>query len=213
VCGSAPRGDWNLFDPDVLAWQSEVVVDEEFVRTLCEVRLIVETSAAALAATRATPEERDFIVECYRKMESSIENKPAHDEADVTYHGAIFDACHNELLKQLGKTIRAALRRQDRSGSPAELGKSMELHKSVTLAICRGDAKAAGIAMENIIFHAARADYRMSNPEISSGRDARSDAAYTLGPELETARDLLKQLLNVLDQTAGPSTNEDHRSV
>ena len=57
-----PRGDWNLFDPDVLAWQSEVVVDEEFVRTLCEVRLIVETSAAALAATRAIPEERDFML-------------------------------------------------------------------------------------------------------------------------------------------------------
>ena len=67
--------------------------------------------------------------------------------------------------------------------------------------------------MENIIFHAARADYRMSNPEISSGRDARSDTAVSLGSELETARDLLKQLLNVLDQTAGHNTSEDHRNV
>jgi DNA-binding FadR family transcriptional regulator len=199
------RGDWNLFDPDVLAWQSEVVVDEEFVRTLCEVRLIVETSAAALAAQRATPEERALIAECYRNMELLMNNKAAHDEADVTYHGAIFDACHNELLKQLGKTIRAALRRQDRSGSPSELGKSMELHKDMTLAICKGDAKAAGIAMENIIFHAARADYRMANPEISSGRDTRTDAAQSLSAELSTARDLLKQLLNVLDQTATAS--------
>src|ERR1051326_8758823 len=39
-----PRRDWNLFDPDVLAWQAETVVDKEFIRTLCEVRLIVERS-------------------------------------------------------------------------------------------------------------------------------------------------------------------------
>jgi len=53
----------------------------------------------------------------------------------------------------------------------------------------------------------------MSDPEISSGRDARSDTADSLGSELETARNLLKQLLNVLDQTAAHNTSEDHRNV
>src|SRR5215469_13832474 len=49
-----PRDEWNLVDPDLLSWLCEAGVDEDFVRDLCEVRLIVEPAAAELAAERAT---------------------------------------------------------------------------------------------------------------------------------------------------------------
>src|SRR5437867_635932 len=41
-----PRSDWNLVDPDLLGWLCEAGVDDEFVRNLCELRLIVEPPAA-----------------------------------------------------------------------------------------------------------------------------------------------------------------------
>src|SRR5690349_20674915 len=129
-----PRREWNLLDPDVLAWQAETVVDNEFIRTLCEVRLIVETAGAALAAVRGTPEEKATISSCFRVMESNLDTKEAYDEADIAFHGAIFDACHNELLRQLGNTIRSALRLQERSGSEAGLPQSFTLHQEVASA-------------------------------------------------------------------------------
>ncbi len=87
-----PRRDWNLFDPDVLAWQAGAVVDKEFIRTLCEVRLIVETAGAALAAVRGTPEEKAAISSCFANMESNLSSKEAYDEADIAFHGAIASA-------------------------------------------------------------------------------------------------------------------------
>lgn len=190
-----PRKDWNLFDPDVLAWQSELVVDEEFLRALCEVRLIVEPAGAALAAVRATPEERALISSCFRSMELNINNKPEYDEADIAFHGAIFDACHNALLRQLGKTIRAALALQDRSGGESGVDESLALHREVAVAVCEGNETAARVAMENVIFHAARlvyrGDERLSSTDLSGIAD------------LTGARSLLKQVLHVLERHAG----------
>src|SRR5260221_13806182 len=67
-----PRSEWRLLDPDLLAWQSEAGVDEHFIRNLCEVRLVVETAAAELAATRATAEERDRLQQHYDEMERNV---------------------------------------------------------------------------------------------------------------------------------------------
>src|SRR5579859_3715666 len=59
-----PRNDWNLLDPDVLAWQYEIGPDRSFLQTICEVRLMFEPMAARYAAARATADEIDFIEEC-----------------------------------------------------------------------------------------------------------------------------------------------------
>ena len=48
------RARWNLLDPEVLAWFFETRPDEGFVNQLFELRMIVEPSAAALAAGRRT---------------------------------------------------------------------------------------------------------------------------------------------------------------
>src|SRR5437773_10142973 len=50
-----PRKDWNLLDPDVLAWQVEAGADAEFLAQALEVRRMIEPAAARLAAERATP--------------------------------------------------------------------------------------------------------------------------------------------------------------
>jgi len=47
-----PRQRWNLLDPDVLAWAFMGEPDEQLIRSLFELRLIMEPAAAGLAATR-----------------------------------------------------------------------------------------------------------------------------------------------------------------
>src|SRR6476469_8088647 len=48
-----PRRDWNLLDPDVLAWQVEAGADASFLDQALELRRMIEPAAARLAADRA----------------------------------------------------------------------------------------------------------------------------------------------------------------
>ena len=51
----SPRNQWNLLDPDLLAWQFEARPTRKFLEDLFELRMMIEPGAAALAATRRTP--------------------------------------------------------------------------------------------------------------------------------------------------------------
>src|ERR1700746_1337182 len=48
------RADWNLLDPDVLRWQFSAKSGASLLRSLDEVRAIIEPAAARLAALRRT---------------------------------------------------------------------------------------------------------------------------------------------------------------
>lgn len=63
-----PRAEWNLFDPGVIAWQSESAPDLSFLLKICEVRQMFEPMTASLAATSATDEERERIVQICQEM-------------------------------------------------------------------------------------------------------------------------------------------------
>src|SRR5262249_3999556 len=90
-----PRNEWNLVDPDLLAWLCEAGVDDLFIRDLCEVRAIVEPAAAELAASRASDREIEDLLHWYRLIEANTQNEAARLEADRSFHAAIFNACHN----------------------------------------------------------------------------------------------------------------------
>src|SRR3989454_10718340 len=47
-----PRADWNLLDPDVIAWQYEIGPDNSFLQAICEIRLMFEPMTARFAALR-----------------------------------------------------------------------------------------------------------------------------------------------------------------
>ena len=54
-----PRSKWQLLDPDVLAWAFENEPDLELLESLFELRNIVESAAAGIAATRRTYDDLD----------------------------------------------------------------------------------------------------------------------------------------------------------
>ena len=109
-----PRKEWNLFDADILLWTLKSGDKRVFLKKVTEVRRIIESEACRYAAERATDEEIADIRSWYDKMEATLKDsgKYKYDrylKVDMAFHTSILDACHNELLAQIGHTMRQAV--------------------------------------------------------------------------------------------------------
>jgi DNA-binding FadR family transcriptional regulator len=164
-----PREEWNLMDPDLLAWQGEAGVDDLFIRNLCEVRLIVETAACELAAIRGSKQDFAQIRDAYRQAEAAAHDSMAYGEADINFHNAIFSACSNELLKQMSTSIGKALRSVQRLTRHLSPSVGLPLHKAVADAICRGDSRGARKAMRTLAVASAETLYGVLHPNRPQG--------------------------------------------
>ncbi len=174
-----PRADWNLLDPDVLAWRHEAGPDPEFLRNITDVRLIIEPAAARRAARRASLEDIAALEAWYRRMGIAINDTETFIAADLEFHGAILAASHNELLQQMGTTISAALRasRAVTTHVPGANEASMPQHWAVFEAIGDHNEAAAEAAMTALIMEAAADIDRGLHPDAStpiSGIDPRT---------------------------------------
>src|SRR5690606_34269826 len=92
-----PRGRWNLFDADVLAWHFELGPDIAFLRSLAEVRIGIEIEAAALAAERASPEQAETMIACVDRM-AGAENPADFARHDLEFHRAVAEASGNPFM-------------------------------------------------------------------------------------------------------------------
>jgi GntR family galactonate operon transcriptional repressor len=91
------KSEWNFFDADVLLWHlSDRNQYARFLHDLTELRLCIEPRAAALAARRATSEERAQLVALTDALETA--SAPDAVAIDVKFHLAILSATHNELM-------------------------------------------------------------------------------------------------------------------
>lgn len=143
------RQDWNLLDPDVLAWQMAAGPLDRFVRDLMELRQIIEPQAAAIAARQAKSAEIRAIEDAYRDMETSAEHPDLWATHDVRFHRAILLATGNELLRPLAATIEAALAAGFRLAGlmPPDMKRlSLPLHKAMLDAIKKRNPEAARLA-------------------------------------------------------------------
>ncbi len=109
-----PRDCWNLFDPDILLWRLQVEDKSAFLRTVTEVRRIIESEAARLAATRASREEVANIKSLLEQMVRLLSDDGCYEyeqylDFDIAFHSSILKACHNDLLSQIGSTMREAV--------------------------------------------------------------------------------------------------------
>lgn len=102
------KDQWNLLDPDILAWRCATGVDADFLRHLTELREIIEPSAAALAATSRSPEQLQAIEAALRSMETAS-SIAQWVQADLAFHTAVLKATNNPLLMPLAAIIGSAL--------------------------------------------------------------------------------------------------------
>ncbi len=148
-----PRADWNLLDPDVIAWQYEVGFDRSFLQAICEIRLMFEPMTAGFAAARATAEEVARIEQCCQLLEEAVDLIELYIPADLQFHTAICSAAHNELLQKIITTLETPLRasRIITSQLPGANRDAMPLHWAITEAIRNRDEQAAEVAMQKLI--------------------------------------------------------------
>lgn len=104
-----PRERWNLLDPDVLAWTFAGAPDTQFVRSLFELRAIVEPAAASLAAQRRDRNDLKLMRDAIGAMRRhTLATEPGR-AADREFHNAILRATRNDALMVLSAGIGAAV--------------------------------------------------------------------------------------------------------
>ena len=158
-----PRQRWNLLDPDVLGWAFMGEPDEQLIRSLFELRLIMEPAAAGLAATRR---DRDDLKAMKEALIGMRRHSLATDQGrldDRQFHDAILQATRNDALIALSASIGAAVSwtTQFKQRSRALPRNPIPDHAAVYDAITAGDSDAASIAMRALV-ELALEDTRMS---------------------------------------------------
>ena len=158
-----PRSRWNLLDPDVLAWAFMGEPDDQLIRSLFELRLIMEPAAAGLAATRR---DRDDLKAMKDALAGMRRHSLANDQgrlADRQFHDAILQATRNDALITLSASIGAAVSwtTQFKQRSRALPRNPIPDHAAVYDAIAAGDSDAASAAMRALV-ELALDDTRMS---------------------------------------------------
>ena len=141
-----PRTQWNLFDADVLVWKLKAGQQLRFLKKVTEVRRIIESEAAKLSAERATKEENVEIQKLCNRLEDILNEGVKFDyeeylQVDMAFHTAILEASHNELLAQIGRTMRHAVQTA-RQADIRDIGillASQPFHAAVMKAITRKD--------------------------------------------------------------------------
>ncbi|HEX2527862.1 MAG TPA: FadR/GntR family transcriptional regulator [Geminicoccus sp.] len=174
-----PMADWNLLDPDVLAWIDPFRLEPGLMAELVEVRLAIEPQAARTAALRGTEQDVNLITGCLTTMEVSAldPDLAAFYAADLAFHASIFDASHNRFLTQLGRALMPALDRAfdlhrhhvlRRADSTHLRWRICPMHAAILEAIRAHDPVAAEQAMrrviENAISELAYFEQRGPNP-------------------------------------------------
>lgn len=149
-----PVEEWNLLDADVVSWHDPTHprVRLMFAETT-ELRFILEPEAAALAAERATDDQRRIIREAADAMHPGKSDVQALFDADCRFHATLLEATGNLMMRQLRSIILAMLRISYEYGVLAAEGElvTREGHVRVADAVAAGDAGAARQAMAEML--------------------------------------------------------------
>ena len=159
------RGAWQLLDPELLGWMFEGAPPLPFVRSLFELRLIIEPAAAEIAATRRSAQQVTAMAHALRTMTEHGLATAEGQAGDQDFHRILLEATANEPLVTLAGGIMAAVRwttifKYRTKRHPRD---PITQHRILYEAIARGDPAGAREATETLIRQAQR------DTEISLG--------------------------------------------
>jgi GntR family galactonate operon transcriptional repressor len=158
----APYEAWNHFAPEILAARREVGAVEDVLLELLELRRIIEVEAAALAASRATPDDLVAMEAALSDLDGSLEDPHRFTQGDIAFHDTILRATRNHLVPRLFDVLRPLLEfGREISVSTRPLGPrvSQDGHRAVYEAIRAGSAADARRMMEEHLSWTAHLDF------------------------------------------------------
>jgi DNA-binding FadR family transcriptional regulator len=169
-----PQERWSLLDPDVLRWMLERKFSYELLRHFTEMRLGLETAAAALAAKYATTERLRAIETGLERMVAAARGDDEHLAADIAFHVAILEATGNPFYLQLDEFIHTALTFSIRLTNRIRGSANIPAHRRVFEAIRSGDSEQARQAMAQIVTEALALISTAETRDAKQKRPARS---------------------------------------
>lgn len=104
-----PRAKWHMLDPDVLGWTFENEPDLELLESLFELRHIVESAAAGIAANRRTTAHLDAMREAIERMSRFTLATAEGRQADQDFHATLLAATDNSYIISLTTGVNAAV--------------------------------------------------------------------------------------------------------
>lgn len=106
-----PDEEWNVFDPQVIAWRLQGEGRPRQLRSLTMLRSAVEPLAARLAAEHATARQCAELTEHALGMVATSRGQQleAYLVHDVAFHRVILRASGNEMFARLGDVVAAVL--------------------------------------------------------------------------------------------------------
>ena len=105
----SPQEKWNLLDPDVLAWTFEGEPDLRLLESLFELRDIVESAAAAVAAKRRSPEHLEAMRDAIERMAKHTLATEQGRQGDQDFHRWLLEATGNPYIISLTTGVQAAV--------------------------------------------------------------------------------------------------------
>lgn len=101
---------WNLLDPDVLDWTFESEPDLQLLNSLFELRNVVESAAAGMAAKRRSAAHLKAMRAALEGMASHTLATEAGQQADLDFHTTLLNATNNPFIISLTSGVNAAIR-------------------------------------------------------------------------------------------------------
>jgi len=148
------RSEWNLLDPDVIAWTARSPeAFEPMLRDLTEVRRLFEPAAAQFAASRATRREAAELLAAVESMEAAVGEGERSLEADLEFHRVLLTSAHNAVLASFQNVITALLRAdfQIAMRRPGAFADSIADHREIAEAVADRAPGRARRAAERLI--------------------------------------------------------------
>jgi len=167
---------WRDLSPEILAARLEVGVDDGILKESLELRRVIETEAAALAAERATDDDIAAMRQQLDALDGASDDPQAYAAQDVAFHDAVLRATHNRLFLQLIDSMRELLmfvRRLSITASADRIPTSREGHRVLFEAITARSPEAARRAMSDHLAWAERVnvgEYRTARAALRSER-------------------------------------------
>jgi GntR family transcriptional repressor for pyruvate dehydrogenase complex len=121
-----------------------------------EVRMALETSIAAAAAERATPNDLEVLDALHERMVDVIDDVEQASLADVEFHRAIARSTHNELYLVMLDSIRETMLNIRRATIGLHGRKALRYHRKILERITAHDVEGAREAMSEHLLDAKR---------------------------------------------------------
>ena len=146
---SVRLADFNMVSRSLRTYM-QLTNQVDFEIRLNEVRRVLEVELVALAATRATPEQRQELRKICQQMRAGGKTAPQMAELDFRLHITMAEATQNELFKVLLAPLINQLRDHITltwKGFPRPVDLVLDQHEAIVAAIETGDVEAARQAM------------------------------------------------------------------